>query len=120
MSEQPLNARRPSSDTDTGTSRFSEFAALLAKLGDENSWMTKGNCYGMDIDPYDDPFFPPRTGSATFGKQICSTCPVQEECLEAGMSEVHGTWGGRSNEERRRLRNRTPATELADNARPNK
>jgi hypothetical protein len=34
---------------------------------------------------------------------ICLGCPFIEECLELGMSEEHGVWGGHTVEERRAL-----------------
>ena len=35
---------------------------------------------------------------------ICKRCPVKRECLEAGMHEKFGIWGGTSEKQRRRLR----------------
>lgn len=37
-------------------------------------------------------------------RRICETCPVQKECLDAGMRELHGVWGGTTPKERRKLR----------------
>lgn len=37
-------------------------------------------------------------------KALCDGCPVRLECLEAGLSERFGMWGGRSERARRRLR----------------
>ena len=37
-------------------------------------------------------------------RAICSACLVQSECLEAGLGELEGLWGGTSPMERRRLR----------------
>jgi hypothetical protein len=34
-------------------------------------------------------------------KALCTCCPVQEPCLEAGMSEKYGIWGGKTVAERR-------------------
>lgn len=42
-------------------------------------------------------------------KKVCAQCPVQAECLSAGMTEEYGIWGGLSSTERRRLRNRAVA-----------
>lgn len=33
-------------------------------------------------------------------KALCATCPVRRECLEAGMSEPAGIWGGTTGVER--------------------
>ena len=35
---------------------------------------------------------------------ICNDCPVQEQCLDANMSERHGIWGGTTESQRRALR----------------
>jgi len=34
-------------------------------------------------------------------KKICATCPVREECLEFGLTEPIGIWGGLTPKERR-------------------
>jgi hypothetical protein len=36
--------------------------------------------------------------------RICSTCPVTEQCLEAGLRERQGIWGGLSERQRSKLR----------------
>jgi len=33
-------------------------------------------------------------------KAVCAPCPVREPCLEAGMSERRGIWGGLTASER--------------------
>jgi WhiB family redox-sensing transcriptional regulator len=40
-------------------------------------------------------------------KEICSTCQVRLECLEAGMDEDYGIWGGLSPKRRAKLRKAT-------------
>ncbi len=37
-------------------------------------------------------------------KATCRGCPVKAECLELGMHEIEGVWGGLSARERRVLR----------------
>jgi WhiB family redox-sensing transcriptional regulator len=37
-------------------------------------------------------------------KAVCRLCPVRLSCLEAGLEEQFGVWGGLSSAERRRLR----------------
>ena len=37
-------------------------------------------------------------------KMLCAQCPVKADCLQAGMNEVHGVWGGLSPTERQDLR----------------
>lgn len=54
-------------------------------------------------------FFPESEGDAhdvAQAKAVCRGCPVREECLEAGLSEPHGIWGGLTVAERRKLRHR--------------
>ena len=34
-------------------------------------------------------------------RQLCATCPVREQCEQAGQTEHHGVWGGVSPPERR-------------------
>lgn len=40
-------------------------------------------------------------------KAVCRGCPVQAACLDAGLHQPHGIWGGLDPRERRLLR-RTP------------
>ncbi|MET7335891.1 WhiB family transcriptional regulator [Nonomuraea sp. NPDC005650] len=37
-------------------------------------------------------------------KAICAGCPIRESCLEDGMDEPYGVFGGTTPKERRRLR----------------
>jgi WhiB family redox-sensing transcriptional regulator len=37
-------------------------------------------------------------------KRICSTCAVQPQCLDYGLGEDYGIWGGLSPKQRQRLR----------------
>lgn len=67
-------------------------------------WMAEANCLGMGVDL----FFPERGGCApgetANAKDVCRGCVVRAECLEAGMDEKFGMWGGLTPRERRRLR----------------
>ncbi len=56
-------------------------------------------------------WFPEHGDTAENARPICSTCPVRQPCLEAGLADVNaqGVWGGTTVTERRRLR-RTAAT----------
>ena len=38
-------------------------------------------------------------------RKICFTCPIQKECLKAGMEEEFGIWGGFNRRERVYIRN---------------
>lgn len=37
-------------------------------------------------------------------KALCAKCPVRATCLERGMDEEFGVWGGLTRAERKRLR----------------
>ena len=64
-------------------------------------WRALAACRGMDPDV----FFPGKGGyGAREAKSICCLCPVKAECLELGLREELGVWGGTSVRERRRLR----------------
>lgn len=70
-------------------------------------WITQAACKGMDTND----FFPERgyVQTAAAAKKVCWTqCPVREQCekyaLVAGVKQ--GIYGGRTEEERRKLRAR--------------
>jgi WhiB family redox-sensing transcriptional regulator len=74
-------------------------------------WASQGAC--LDSDP--DLFFPitasgPALQQITQAKAICTRCPVRQECLQFALAthQVHGVWGGTSEEERQVLRSRGP------------
>ena len=75
------------------------------------SWQSRAAC--LHCDP--DLFFPiacsgPALGQVAQAKAICARCPVRSECLQFALTthQVHGVWGGTSEEERRMLRSRDP------------
>jgi WhiB family transcriptional regulator, redox-sensing transcriptional regulator len=67
-------------------------------------WYERAACRGRDADC----FFPEKGGSTRAAKRICQTCVVQVECLEYALAndERFGIWGGMSERERRRLKQR--------------
>lgn len=69
---------------------------------DRPAWMADANCRGLDVNV----FFPNRGESLEQIRKICRACDVQAECLAYALNngEVHGTWGGLSERERRQLR----------------
>lgn len=69
-------------------------------LNDKPVWTNQANCRGMDPELW----FPGRGLSLSRLKEICASCTVREQCLEAGIDEKFGVWGGKSERERRRLR----------------
>lgn len=69
----------------------------------EAPWSVKAACKGADPDlffpvAYDDP-------RILDAKEICRTCPVNEDCLEFAIStrERFGIWGGHTEAERGRI-----------------
>lgn len=58
----------------------------------------------METDP--ELFFPDTWTQARDAKKLCSTCPVQRECLTYALesNQLDGIWGGLTLDERRRLR----------------
>jgi len=65
------------------------------------SWMAEAACRGCDP-----ALFYSERGSWTEvadAKRICRECPVKAECLEYGLREPVGIWGGKTVKERRRL-----------------
>jgi WhiB family redox-sensing transcriptional regulator len=67
-------------------------------------WVAHGAC--RDADP--DLFFPTRGGDLDPARAICAQCPVADACAEYAipLSQLHGVWGGLSENERRRIRRR--------------
>ena len=65
-------------------------------------WMDESPCKGLHTDL----FFPPleETNHNAYykvGKAVCNTCPVWQECLDYGIEEHWGLWGGLTPQERR-------------------
>jgi WhiB family redox-sensing transcriptional regulator len=67
-------------------------------------WHDDAACRGLDLEI----FFPLNDDRTPEAKFVCSTCPVQTECLEYAMEakEKWGTWGGLTEKERRSLARR--------------
>lgn len=78
----------------------------------------------MSADP--ELFFPistagPALGQVARAKAVCASCQVRQECLDFAIAttQVHGVWGGTTEEERRRLRRRRqPRSVSATGPRP--
>jgi WhiB family redox-sensing transcriptional regulator len=75
----------------------------------EGDWLAGAACLSADPEL----FFPvssagPSVGQVAEAKAVCARCRVRPECLGFALArrEVHGVWGGTSEEERRRLRSR--------------
>jgi len=67
-------------------------------------WMTYANCAGVNPDL----FFPARGEPVAEAKAVCAGCQVRHQCLTYALTtrEKFGIWGGLSERERRRIRQR--------------
>ena len=71
---------------------------------DENpNWTQHASCKGSTA-----LFYPERGDNATVrkAKLICTTCPIQQQCLEYALyhNEHIGIWGGYTDRERQRIK----------------
>jgi WhiB family transcriptional regulator, redox-sensing transcriptional regulator len=74
---------------------------------DRDGWRDGAACRDADASL----FFPvgvtgPAVGQVEAAKAVCRTCPVQDACLLYAFetNQEAGIWGGKDEEERRRLR----------------
>lgn len=73
---------------------------MLVELADDRdrSWIVDAACRDIDTD-----VFYPEQGM-TVGRTIrrlCQRCPVRIACLDYGLEDEHGVWGGLVPDERR-------------------
>ena len=70
------------------------------------TWTQDAACRGLPADWWypPAPITPQATADMKRAKALCSDCPVQLQCLEAGMGEDYGIWGGLSPKQRHRIR----------------
>lgn len=80
------------------------------------SWKAEGACRPLDPDL----FFPvgntgPAMAQANEAKAVCLGCPVRIRCRNYALKrpEVHGVWGGMTEEERAALQRRARRQGLA-------
>jgi len=68
----------------------------------DNSWQFYAACRDYPADMW----FPAdnQPWRIVAAKQICRGCPVRTECATAGLTEIHGIWGGQTPPERQRCR----------------
>lgn len=80
---------------------------MSASAAVEFDWRDLAAC----VDEPAEVFFPERgdMDSVAAALSICRTCPVRGACLRAGMTEVHGIWGGATPAERRTMRRKLRA-----------
>ena len=66
-----------------------------------DSWMYSAACR----DAHPDTCFPPDDEPHLYdiAKRLCEICPVVGFCLEIGLDEKHGMWGGMTPDERYKL-----------------
>jgi len=59
-------------------------------------WQDDAACRGMPTDWWytEGRITTEATINIKRAKRICAGCPVQSQCLDAGMSEEWGIWGG--------------------------
>ena len=83
------------------------------EITEPDAWMIQARCRGLA--PTE--FFPTDSRGVEHAQHVCADCPVRAECLEHALDNRinHGTWGGVSERERRRIlqrrdiRARTPS-----------
>jgi WhiB family redox-sensing transcriptional regulator len=63
------------------------------------TWAAQAACRGMDPDL----FFPTDGLMTPEARETCGVCPVRKECLEFGLYEHYGIWGGLTLKDRVRL-----------------
>lgn len=66
------------------------------------TWRNQAACAGMNPDL----FYPERGATLAHAKAVCAGCPVAADCLDHALTngERHGIWGGKSEQERGRIR----------------
>ena len=72
-------------------------------MSDSLAWQDDALCAQTDPDI----FLPDKGGSTRDAKRICAACPVRQECLDFALAQESnpaGIWGGRSVQERRKMR----------------
>lgn len=63
--------------------------------------MTAGNCGPDDTEAL---FSEDEAVQEQAARHICGGCPIADACLEMGMTEKDGVWGGMLPRERKKLR----------------
>jgi WhiB family transcriptional regulator, redox-sensing transcriptional regulator len=82
-------------------------------LAGQENWRSLAACRSADPEL----FFPisssgPSLAQVAHAKAICAGCQVRHECLAFALrtNQVHGVWGGRTEQERYSKGSLTPAT----------
>ena len=69
-------------------------------LTDRLAWQERAACAGKPTDWW----FPGKGESHDAARSLCASCPVRAECLEYGLNEKWGVFGGLCPKQRRELR----------------
>ena len=69
-------------------------------LSDCLAWQQRAACRGKPVGWW----FPTKGESHDAARSLCAGCPVRAECLEYGLKEQHGIFGGLCPKQRRELR----------------
>ena len=69
------------------------------------AWQTIASCLGKNTDLW----FPSSGERGTEAKRVCRSCPVQEPCLEFGLDQPEGIWGGEDIKGKQRIRRQRKA-----------
>jgi WhiB family redox-sensing transcriptional regulator len=71
------------------------------------AWQRYGACRGESIEA----FIPGKGGNFAIARQLCAGCTVRQECFDFAMADedVVGMWGGMTEREWRRMRERRGA-----------
>lgn len=99
------NDDHPSNKTKTTRALASKLASLEA----EARWQDRAACKGMDptlfFGPEHTEVVKEKRDREEAAKQVCRTCPVNQECLEHALEskEAYGIWGGLTELERKAL-----------------
>ena len=80
--------------------------SALGVSGADEDWQDRAFC-GKASDP-DEYFLEKQRGAAAIAKRLCGGCVVRAECLAYALEndEQFGIWGGMSERDRRKIRNR--------------
>jgi len=88
----------------------------MSGMQDFSRWWDRAACQSVDPEL----FFPvsdlgPASLQVARAKAVCARCGVRQQCLDYALAtrQVHGIWGGTSEDERRGLRAGLLPTDLA-------
>lgn len=70
-------------------------------------WPEQAVCRQVATAGYD-PWYSDNYPEQLTAVQVCQGCPVRQPCLQAGMSEEWGVWGGWTANQRKQLRKQLP------------